>query len=149
MVRHALLFQLQALHLFLVQLLVIFRLGALQIQFQDRRADIDRIPPRLYTSTIRELIGELMISSNAGITLPDALTETSITPLIDCRNIEVFPFKAGLKHGDHDYDQDDKTADSCPYPDKLFTLLLSLYFFEISLSIFNIALILLFPAFLP
>ena len=42
---------------------------------------------------MRELIGELMISSNAGTTLPDALTDTSIVPLSTVENNKSFRAK--------------------------------------------------------
>ena len=47
-------------------------------------------PPFLYTSTMRVLIGELMISSKAGTTLPEALTLTSIVPLSTVDNTRSF-----------------------------------------------------------
>ncbi len=44
-------------------------------------------PSVLYTSTILVDIGELMISSKAGTTLPEALTEVSIVPTSAVENV--------------------------------------------------------------
>ncbi|CDA48408.1 unknown [Bacteroides stercoris CAG:120] len=49
-------------------------------------------PPFLYTSRIRVLMGELIISSKAGTTLPEALTLTSIVPVLTWENTMSFSF---------------------------------------------------------
>ena len=92
----------EAFHLLLVQLFLIIRLGAEQVQFQDRSTYIHGIASPFYKSRrYGELIGELMISSKAGTTLPDALTETSITPLSTVEKTKSLPLQAGLHETDH------------------------------------------------
>ena len=49
-------------------------------------------PPLRYTSRMRVLMGELMISSKAGTTLPEALTLTSMVPWSTVENTRSFSF---------------------------------------------------------